>query len=390
MSDAAPSRFARAVVWVRRVYVLSMKELQQFSRDLALIIFLVYAFTLSVLAAATGVSMELKNAATMVVDNDQSAASRELIHRFRPPYFRLDGALESGREGVELLDRGKAMIVLEIPPRFQQSLDEGRPTAVQMQIDATNATLGFLGSSYGERIVGQYALDVTSRRADLPPSATESLPTVENRQRVWFNPNLDQVWFQGLEQIAKMITLFAMLLPAAAMAREKERGTIEQLLVSPLKPVQIMLSKVLPMTGVIVLATAMSLFLVIQGILEVPVRGSLVLYLALTALFAFTVSGVGLLIASVTRNVAQVGLMSILIMVPMLLLSGSYTPLEGMPPLLRPLMYVSPLHHYLDIMYGILLKGAGLRLLWDSALMMALVGAVIFGLGMWRFRRQFA
>jgi ABC-2 type transport system permease protein len=186
-----------------------------------------------------------------------------------------------------------------------------------------------------------------------------------------------------------MILLFSVLLPASAMAREKERGTVEQLMVSPLTPAQIMLSKVLPMTCIVVASTAASVWIIVHGVLGVPLRGSVFLYLALSALFAVSASGIGLLIAAVSRNLAQVGLLSILVMPPMILFSGTTTPPESMPALLLPLMYSSPMFHYMNITYGILLKGNGIALIWDSTLALAGIGTIMFGLGMWRFRRQF-
>lgn len=383
------TRTSRTVsVWFRQLGVLCGKEFRQLLRDKAFVIFLFYAFTLSIYAAATGVSLELKNAATIVSMNDQSGLARDLVYRFREPYFHFNGTVENDSDGLHELDRGNAMIMLDIPARFEESIKHGEGADVQMQVDASNATIAFLSTVYANRIVGDLSRDLVARDASGMLRSAQ-VPFVANRQRVWFNPNKDARRYEGLEQIGKMILLFSMLLPAAAMAREKERGTIEQLLVSPLTPAQIMLSKVLPMTVVIVIASLASVLFVIEGVLGVPLRGHLWLFVAATALFAFTSSGLGLLIASFARNIAQVGLMSLVLMPPLLLLSGAYTPPEMMPAPLKPLMFVSPLFHYDNLMYGILLKGNGPEALWDSALAMTGVGAVIFGLGMWRFRRQF-
>ncbi|MDH5347077.1 MAG: ABC transporter permease, partial [Nitrospira sp.] len=180
------------------------------------------------------------------------------------------------------------------------------------------------------------------------------------------------------------------LLPAAALVREKEHGTVEQLLVSPVTPLQIMLSKVLAMTLVILAATVLATVSVLKPVFGVPIRGSAVLFLLLTALYSFTTAGLGLFAATITKNQAQVGMVALLVISPMLLLSGITTPFGAMPSWVQTLMALSPLRYYIDITYGILLKGIGLDLLWDSVLAMALLGGTMFGLGMWRFRRQFA
>jgi ABC-2 type transport system permease protein len=270
---------------------MAIKELLQLLRDTALLGFLVYAFTLDIYLAGSGVSLELKNATLVVHDADHSFASRELIHRFRPPYFRFKGELENAREGLRLLDRGEAMVMLDIPPRFQESLLQGQPTSVQMQVDASNSVLGFLAASYGAQIVGRFGLEVGSLGQGLTADSRQTVPLIRDEHRVWYNPNHNEAWFTSIAELLTVITLFAILLPAAAMVREKERGTVEQLLVSPLTPFQIMFPKVLAMTVVILAGTAISVFAVMQPFFQLPIKGSLALFFVLTTLYTFTTAG---------------------------------------------------------------------------------------------------
>lgn len=379
---------ARALTWADRLWVLSLKELLQFSRDQPLVIFYLYAFLASIYVAGQGVGMDLQNGSLTVIDNDHSASSRELIHRFRPPYFKLDGEAPSARDAGALLDRARTAMILDIPPQFDRSLREGRPTDVQFQVDTTNSALGYLAASYAARIVGQFSQDVALQRLSGAGATVDSVPSVEDRQRVWFNPNQDNRRFQSLEAICRMVTLFSMLLPAAAMARERERGTIEQLLVSPLSTTQILLSKTLPMVVLVVTGAALSVLLIIEGALGVHTRGSLALYLSLTGLFGFAMSGMGLLFATLARTIAQVGLMCILVLAPMMMLSGSVTPPEAMPGYIRPLMYASPLYHFLNITFGILLHGAGLSEMLRPAGAIALIGGAFLGCAAIRCRKS--
>ena len=173
------------------------------------------------------------------------------------------------------------------------------------------------------------------------------------------------------------------------MVREKEHVTVEQLLVSPPTPFQIMFSKVIAMTIVILCAAAMSILGVIHPLIEVPIRDSLVLYFLITVLYAFTTAGIGLFMATLARNQAQVGMMTILMLVPMILLSGMTSPMEAMPTWVQSLMVLSPLRYYIEITRGIFFKGAGLDSLWELVGTMGLLGSVTFGIGMWRFSRQF-
>jgi ABC-2 type transport system permease protein len=369
--------------WLRRLSVMTRKELLQLSRDVPLLLFLIYSFTLSVYVSASGVTMQLRNAAVLVHDADHSLSSRELIHRFQPPYFQILREIPDADEGIRELDKGRALAVLDIPLRFHEALRAGEQIAVQLQVDTTNAAQGLSAAGYAARIVSEFGADTAGNQ----PVST--LPAVLSEHRVWFNADQNETWFQSITHILRMVTIFAILLPAAALVREKESGTVEQLLVSPLSPLQIMLSKVLSMTAVILSATAVAYYGVMRPAFDVPMHGSAMLFFVLTGVYVVTSAGFGLLAATVTRNQAQVGMLTLLVIAPMLLLSGITAPFEVMPLWVQGLMALSPLRYYIDITMAILLKGAGMGLLWRSALMMTLLGAAIFGLGMWRFRRQF-
>ncbi len=377
-------------LWWLRMRVMTAKELLQLSRDPVLLIILAWFFTADIYIAGSGISMDLRSASLAVIDRDQSAASRELIQRFRAPYFNLQGELTSGRQGVRRLDRGRTMLVLEIPPHFERDLEAGRSAAVQLQVDTTNTVLGTLATGYAARVVGRFSEDRVREQLGITDLQLAAMPRIEDRHRVWYNPNQIDPWFMSISELMTVITMLSLMLPAAAAVREKERGTIEQLAVSPLTPFQILFPKVIAMTLAILVGTAVALFLIMYPVFQIPVKGSLTLFFAVTALYAVAVSGLGLFIASISRNLGQVSMLVIVILMPMLLLSGAWTPPEAMPALLRQLMVISPLYWFIELGYGILLKGAGLAVLWDSVLGLSLLGAVIFGFGILRFRRQFA
>jgi ABC-2 type transport system permease protein len=387
--ERSAAHWRHIVLWLRRLRVMTLKELLQFSRDWALIVFMVYAFTLDIYLAGSGVRLELNNAVTVVHDSDGTASSRELISRFRRPSFDVKGLISAEKEGMDLLDSGSAMVVLDIPPRFEESVMRGTPSAVQVQLDASNSVLGTFAASYAARIVSRFGLEAGLRKLGLDAQQLDRMPQVLEEHRVWFNPNQDDRWFMSIAELLNIITLFAILLPASAMVREKERGTVEQLLVTPLTPFQIMFPKVFAMAVVILAGTGLSLFGVLRFCFGVPFRGSLYLYFAITLLYVFTTAGLGLLISTIARNLGQAGLLTITTYGPMIFLSGAWTPPEAMPSLPRLLMLLSPLHYYIDASYGVLLKGAGPGLLWDSILGMSILGGTLFGLGMWRLRRQF-
>jgi ABC-2 type transport system permease protein len=390
MSVASSNWYLCSRLWWRRLGVMTIKELLQLSRDGALLFFFIWSFNANVFLSANDMKLQLTNARFVVHDADHSVASRELIHRFHAPLFRFDGEIAQFDEGLRILDDGQAMLVLNIPPRFQEALAGGEQTTVQLQVDTTNSPQGLSAAGYVARIVGEFGSEVAAQRVGIAGAAEDDLPVIRSEHRVWYNPNQTEAWFQSVVELLNMITVFAILLSAAAMVREKERGTIEQLLVSPLTPFQIMFPKVAAMTLAILIGTAVSLFVIVQGVFHLTVKGSLFLFFSMTALYVITTAGLGLFISTFTTNQAQVGLMTILVVAPMLLLSGTWTPPEAMPKGVRYLMLLSPLHYFVDISYGILLKGIGLEILWKPVLAMAALGGSLFGFGMWRFRRQFA
>ncbi|MBI1735367.1 MAG: ABC transporter permease [Candidatus Rokubacteria bacterium] len=382
-------RIALARLWLSQLRVLTAKELRQIVRDRVLFAFVAWMFTVNIVLSAGEVGTELHRAALLVHDGDRTAASRELVHRFQPPYFNVLGEVSSGADGARRIDRGEAVILLDIPARFGDTLAAGRePATVQVLVDTTNASAGYLAASYSARIGARMGQEWTAgerSRHGAPPR----LPAVEARTRVWYNPELNEAWFGMLSELLTMLTVACVLLPATALVRERERGTIEQLLVSPLGPAQVMLAKVLATTLVTEAGAAVAVLGIMHPVYGMPIRGSLVLFFALAALYTFTGAGLGMVAATFTRKTGQVGLLMLLIVMPIVMLSGIRTPWESMPAWLRAVMTLSPLHHFVDVSYGIVLRGAGPAVLWDSILAMVGLGAALFAVGVWRFRRQF-
>lgn len=375
-------------IWVRQMAALVIKEFLQLGNDRGLLIFALYSFTGNILLAGGNASLELNNANLVVHDGDHSAASRELIYRFRQPYFRLVEEVADTRTGMQRVEQGRAMLFLDIPEHFAETLRRGTHTAsVQLLVDTSRATRGYLASSYSVRIGASFSQDWAGQNAGRADSE-ELIPVIINQTRIRYNPTLNEAWFNSIGELLVMMTVMCILLPATALVREKERGTIEQLLVSPLSPFQIMFSKVVAMIGVSVAGVALSLLGIMGPLFAVPCRGSIWLFFVLTALFAFTSAGLGLLIATFARNAAQVGMLVLFSVMPIVVLSGTFTPRDSMPPAVNAIMVLSPLRHFIEIAYGILLRGAGVETLWDSALAMLALGCLLFGIGLWRFRRQ--
>jgi ABC-2 type transport system permease protein len=372
---------------LRRMRALLAKEFRQFFREWILLLFMVWGFTGMVYLAGSGVSMSLNNAAMAVLDRDQSRLSREFIRRYPAPEFHALEPVARPGQGVAGLDSGKYLGFLVIPNRFQETLLAGKQAEAQLLVDGSNTVLATFVSAYSQRILGELARDALEQ--DRPQLGVPKGPRIEAETRTLFNPNRKDSWFTSLTELLNITTLFSMLLPAAAMVREKERGTLEQLLISPAGPVEIMLPKVAAMTVVIVAGAAASLLLVLGPGFDFPMHGSVGAFLAVTALYAAAMAGMGLLVAALSRSLGQAGLMTFLIFAPMMFLSGVWTPPEALPAFIRWLMQLSPLHYYVDLSFGLLLQDAGFSVLWPSVALLALLGSALLGAGLWRLGRQF-
>jgi len=375
-----------------RLWVLTIKELIQLRRDKMLMIFVVYAFSIDPMIAGfrpqdgadqRGAGSHRSGSYAAVAGADLSlprAGVRAEVQHQQPYLLQ------------RMLDRGDVMLAMTIPPNFSKNIAEGKMSGVQLLVDTSNVQIGSLATSYAAVIIGQYGLDQAMQRLrfmGLGGGGGGSLPMVEAVSRNWFNPNAVDQWFVPITELMTIVTMLSIVLPAAAMVREKERGTVEQLLVSPLSPMQIMFPKVIAMTLVILLGVTVAVYGVLMPVFDVPFRGSYLLFYLLTAVYVFTSAGFGLAIATVTRNLAQVGLVVLMFLGPMLLLSGTWTPPEALPVVIQKLMLLSPLHYFVDIVFGIMLKGVGLKILWPTVLQMLILGMFVFGFGLVRFRRQF-
>lgn len=378
------------VVALRQMRALLVKELRQLVRDRLLFGFVVYIFTLHIVISARGFSSDLHNAPLLIHDADQTPASRDLLYGLRLPYFRFSGEA-SPKALVRALDDGTALVAVDVPAGFDRHVRSGHePARVQALVDSSKVTLGYLASSYANRSVQSYAETVSADRLNRLGIDAKRLPSIESRERTWFNFSLNDRWPGALTVLIIMMTFACVMLPAASALREKERGTVEQLLVSPITPLQIMSAKVLAMVLVTVLGSILSVYLVLEPLFHVPMRGDVVFFFATVALYAFTNAGLGLMLATVARTSGQLGLLVILLVMPMIQLSGTNSPVESMSRGLQLAMNFSPLYHFVRIAFGIFFRGEGPAALAGPLAAMSALGLVLFLLGLWRFRRQFS
>jgi ABC-2 type transport system permease protein len=361
------------------------KEFIQIRRDRRILPILIIMPVLQLIILGYAVSSDVKHLGTAVCDLDRTPESRAFIDRFvTSGYFDIRYALSDDRQIKPLMDAGKVRVGLVIPPRFAAKLASEETVAVQLLLDGTDSNTATVAQGYATQIVNAEATRILVER--LGPTATAPL-AVDPSIRVWFNPDLKSVNFMVPGVVALILTIVTMTMTATAIVKEKERGTIEQLIVSPIRPVQIMLGKAIPF---VIIGYADILLVVLVGLLwfRVPVAGSFPLLLALSGLFIMTTLGLGLLISTVSQTQQQAMMLGFFANPPFMLLSGFIFPIASMPEPMQYITYLIPLRYFLVIIRGIFLKGVGIEVLWPQALALLGFGVVLLILSALRFQKR--
>ncbi len=362
---------------------LGVKEFRSLLRDPMMVVLIVYAFTAAIYTAATAMPETLHKAPIAIVDEDHSPLSMRIVDAFYPPHF-LPPRRITHAEMDSRMDEGLDTFAIDIPPGFQRDVLAGRSPTVQLNVDATRMSQAFTGSAYVQSIVtGEVNAFVARNRA-------ASIAAVDLALRVRFNPELNKSWFGSVMEVVNNITMLSIVLTGAALIREREHGTVEHLLAMPVTPFEIMAAKVWAMGVVVLVAAGLSLTLVVQGLLSVPIEGSIALFLAGAALHLFATASMGIFLATIARSMPQFGLLLLLVLLPLENLSGGMTPRESMPQLVQLIMLAAPTTHFVALAQAILFRGAGLAVVWPQFIALAVIGATLFSLSLARFRKTLA
>lgn len=367
-------------LFLTNVFRLGVKELWSLWRDRMMLVLIVYIFSFAVYTAGTAEPSTLRHAPLGIVDEDHSALSAQISATFYPPEFTGPTQIQRSAQDPGL-DAGIYTFVLNIPPNFQRDVLASRSPAIQLNVDATRMSQAFMGSGYITQMVNDEVTDFVYHRkdnAETPGSLA---------YRVRFNPSFDRGWFRSLMELVNHLTMLSIVLTGAALIREKEHGTIEHLLVMPVTPAEIMLSKIWSMSLVVLVSTWLSLTLMIGWVLNVPIEGSVGLFLAGACLHLFATSSIAIFMATLARTMPQFGMLVVLVLMPLDTLSGGTTPFESMPLAVRMLMSLSPTTHFIEMSQAILFRGAGIDVVWQQFLWLAAIGGVLFTVSHARFRR---
>ena len=366
--------------YATNIYRLGVKELWSLAREPVMLVLIAYTFTVAIYIAATAIPETLHKAPIAIVDEDGSPLSARLAMAFYPPHFKAPVMIPL--TGIDQgMDAGDYTFALDIPPDFQRDVLAGRSPVIQLNVDATRMSQAFTGSSYIQQMVlGEVNEFVQRYRGS-------AAPRVDLALRARFNPNLEQSWFGGLMELINNVTMLSIILTGAALIREREHGTLEHLLVMPVTPFEIMMAKIWSMGLVVLVAAAIALVFVVQGMLRVPIEGSIALFLVGATLHLFATTSLGIFMATLARSMPQFGMLAVLILLPLQLLSGNATPRESMPQFIQIVMQAAPTTHFVSVCQAVLFRGAGLSVVWPQFLALAGIGAGLFVFSLNRFRR---
>lgn len=378
---------ARLAAKAGRVAEVVRKELLQIRRDPRLRRVILVAPVIQLVVFGYAVSTDVRHTPTFLVDQDRSPASRELVEAFTASgYFEVVARSDDPADLVRALDHGDATVGLVIPPGFAPDLAAGGrggtpPAPVQLLVDGTNSNIATVALGYGEGILRSFGVRMAAGGAEAPE------PVVALRERAWYNPDLASRNYNVPAVVGTLMTLVSLLLTALAVVREREIGTLEQLMVSPLSPGELIAGKTLPFALIAFFDLALVTTIAVLWF-DVPFRGSLPILILASALFLLPALGTGLLISTVSSTQQEAFMATFLTFMPAMLLSGFMFPVSSMPLVFRWVTWINPLRHYLEIVRGVFLKGAGLDVLWPQHLALLALGVAILGLAASRFEKR--
>ena len=366
-----------------RIREMVKKELRQLLRDRRTRMVIFVSPLIQLLMFGYAVNTDIRDTTTFVVDLDATAASRRLVDAFvATGYFEIVGRSDRPADLVRALDRGDAMIGIEIPRGFARELT-GDGAAVQVIVDGTESNSATIAQGYASRIVRRFALEQAAAAGALPSGG------VDLRARAWYNPNLESRAYNVPAVIGVLIMLMCLLLTALAVVRERELGTLDQLMVSPLTPGELMISKTLPVALIALFDLAAVSVLAIVWF-RIPMVGSPLVLLPAALLYILGGLAVGLLISTVSRTQQEAFMSMFLFFQPSIILSGFFYPIDSMPRLFRWITLGNPVRHFLEVVRGVFLKGAGFADLWPQYLGLAILAVVVLWIAVIRFPKTMA
>ncbi|MCW5749975.1 MAG: ABC transporter permease [Alphaproteobacteria bacterium] len=361
------------------VFRLGVKEFHSLRTDPVLLFMIFFVFTVAVFSQATGAKFEVERGSVGVVDEDQSELSRRITAALIEPYFKPAESIRPDQIDPEM-DAGRLTFVIEIPYRFEFDVLSGRKPNVQINVDATSMSQAGNGAVYIQNIIAQESISYAGRG-----EGVASVP-INMVLRTRFNPNMRSEWFNATMAVIQHITMLSLVLTGAALIREREHGTVEHLLVMPVRPAEIMLAKLWANGLVIIVCAMASLWFVVHKMIGAPLAGPMPIFLAGIVLYQLSVGALGILLATFAVTMGQFGLLFLPVLIILNLLSGSTTPTETIPLWLQNVMQFTPTPHFVSFSQAVLSRGAGVDVVWPQLCILAGMTIICLVVSLTRFR----
>ena len=360
------------------IFWLGIKELRTLAKEPMMLFFIIWSFGISIYTQSTAAGETINNTAIAIVDEDRSQLSRSIRGLFYPPYFQTAQTIDA-KDIARVMDEGLYTVIVVIPPGFERDTRLGRDTEIQVNVDATASQQATLGAAYVQSMV-------TSELARYRQNITQ--PPTHLVVRRAFNPNGTLSWFRAIVSLADQLSMLMIILTGAALLREREHGTIEHLMVMPLSAFEIALAKVWANGAVIIFAFVCSLLFVVEKVLAVPVAGSHGLIILGTAFYVFAAASIGIFLGMLARTMAQFALLMLMVIFPMMILSGGMLPVESQPQWVQYVTWLLPSRHYLSLVQAVAIRGADFSIVWQELVTIFVMGGTFLTASLMLFRRS--
>ncbi len=374
---------------MKTILTIIKKEMFQFRRDPKMLAITFVAPVLQLLVLGFAANLDVDNVKLIMLDYDKSSLSRELTEKFTGcNNFELVSQAQDYNDVVEHIDKGKALLAVVIPRGFETAIESRRTAPLQVILNASDGNTASIAGGYAAGVIGGFSKNIAAEYLDKSGIKIKPFGSITAVPRIWYNPYVKTRYFMVPAIVGLILSIVTLLLTSLAIVKEKEIGTFEQLIVTPIKPLQLILGKLLPF----VLFAFISAIIVLTGmrfIFDIPVRGSIIFLFVSSFLYVLSTLGLGLFISTVSRTQQQAMLIAVFaVMMPMVFLSGFAFPLENMPDIIRAISVIIPLKYFLIILRGIILKGLGMAELWKESLILLVMGVSILLLSSMRFRKR--
>jgi len=370
-----------------RAVAILIKEFKQIFRDPRMKTVIFITPLVQIILFGYAANKDINYVPTAIFDRDNTVESRELLRRFvYSKYFVPKYYINSNLQQNNILDRGDASVVIHIDRGFGRDLNANKDAAIQLAFDGTDSNTAMIVMGYANTIIGDYYYELLRKEADMMGKNGE-VAQIDLRDRAWFNGNLVSRNYYLPGVIATIVTMMSLLLTSMAIVKEKEIGTMEQLIVSPIRPVDLILGKLLPFAAI---ALVQITLVTVLGVLwfHIPLRGNLFLLLFSTCIYLFTTLGIGLFISTISSTQQEAMMSVFLFYMPTVLLSGFAYPIANMPQLIQWFTFLNPLRYFMIVIRSIFLKGIGLEILWVQLIPLFLIGLLIISISIFKFRKS--